>query len=85
MAPISNFADLRDSPTGQNSNTKVMTFIVVTVQLGLWGALKFLGKELTWIDAFFLVSLVTASHSVRALLALWKIRRNGNGNGKVEE
>lgn len=81
MPSISEITDLYDKSGEAHSNTKVMSLIVIAGILVLWGALKFAGKEITWPDVFLLVSLVIAAQSVRALLAFWRARTNGNGNG----
>jgi len=82
MKSISEIADVLDQSGEKHSNTKVMTLVVIVGELGLWGALKFTDRVLTATDAAFLISLVIAAYSIRALLAFVRAKTNGvNGNG----
>lgn len=81
MKSISELTDLLDQDGEKHSNSKVMTLLVIVTELGLWGGLKFTDRDLTATDAAFLISLVIAAYSIRALLAFVRARVNGNGNG----
>lgn len=81
MASISEITDLFDKSGETHSNTKVMSLIVIASEIVLWAVLKLAGKSISWEDVALLVSLVIATQSVRALLAFWRGRANGSGNG----
>jgi len=81
MKSISEITDLLDQDGVRHSNTKVMTLIVIVGELGLWAGLKFTDRTLTTTDAAFLIALVLATYSARALLAFLRAKTNGNGNG----